>query len=209
MRVAFFLFLFVLVAQSSFVQRPMPKKIGDWYYYVDSQNKIIDKLGQWDTAGYFLSDFAAVWKDGQEIYLDKSGNSYPAVYNVKDLKPHITAINLKAKKLEKIPDEVFENEQLRVLILQKNSITEIPSDIGKLLNLEYLDLETNLLKNLPTEIGLLKNLYFLDLENNFLTNLPETITQLKNLKILNLYGNDLDKQSVRLLYFLDLDLLFY
>ena len=64
-----------------------------------------------------------------------------------------TQINLSRKGLTEIPDEVFENTDVRVLRLYGNNIDSIPERIGELVNLERLYLGKNDIKSLPKSIG--------------------------------------------------------
>ncbi|NEP52451.1 MAG: GTPase, partial [Moorea sp. SIO3C2] len=74
--------------------------------------------------------------------------------------------------LTKIPEEVFEIKQIKVLKLSHNEIKTIPDSIVNLSNLSELDLSFNKLTELPECIGNLSNLTTLDLSFNKLTKLP-------------------------------------
>jgi len=96
-------------------------------------------------------------------------------------------LNLSGCKLKEFPEFIFNFENLKTLILDKNDIDSIPSDIKKLVNLEFLSLENNYFNSLPSDINKLVNLNNLNLSNNKnLTTLPDTIGDLKNLELLNL-----------------------
>jgi predicted DNA-binding WGR domain protein/Leucine-rich repeat (LRR) protein len=98
-------------------------------------------------------------------------------------------LDLREKKLLKLPAALFELESLEVLDLSENDFTILPDDIGKLVNLRELNLGTTNIKQLPSSIGKLKNLEVLNLRYcRNLTSLPEAIGELSNLKQLNLHA---------------------
>ena len=69
-----------------------------------------------------------------------------------------TKLDLSRKKLDEIPEWIFEQTQVRELNLHRNRIKSIPSEIGNLVNLEKLTLSRNDIDSLPPEIGKLKKL---------------------------------------------------
>jgi Leucine-rich repeat (LRR) protein len=101
-------------------------------------------------------------------------------------------LNLKGKKLNEIPADVFTFHNLQVLNLSKNRIKEIPADIGKLKSLQELDLSHNDLTGLPPQIGDLLYLSRLKLNKNVITALPPEIGNLINLEVLEMWSNELD-----------------
>ena len=92
-------------------------------------------------------------------------------------------------KLTKIPEEVFELTNLRILMLNNNRISELPESLGNLTNLTRLDLRKNQISSLPESIGNLINLTDLILEFNQLSSVPESIGNLTNLTDLDLSDN--------------------
>jgi Leucine-rich repeat (LRR) protein len=104
----------------------------------------------------------------------------------------VIKLNLKGKKLNEIPPEIFTFQNLQVLILNKNNIKEIPADIGKLISLQELDLSNNDLSNVPPQIGELLHLSKLKLNKNKITSLPPEIGNLINLEVLEMWDNELD-----------------
>lgn len=96
------------------------------------------------------------------------------------------------EKLEEIPIEILELEDLRILYLQDNAIKSIPENIDRLKNLEYLDISSNQIEFIPESIGRLKNLKWLDLSSNKIEFIPENIGQLENLGLLNLELNQIE-----------------
>ncbi|NET83099.1 MAG: GTPase [Moorea sp. SIO1F2] len=97
----------------------------------------------------------------------------------------------RAQPLTKIPEEVFEIKQIKVLNLSHNKIEELPKYLGNLSNLTWLNLSHNQLSNLPESLGNLSNLTWLDLSGNQLTKLPESLGDISNLISLNLSRNKL------------------
>ncbi|NEP34707.1 COR domain-containing protein, partial [Moorena sp. SIO3B2] len=107
------------------------------------------------------------------------------------LKLFVNLVSDRSQPLTKIPEEVFELKQIKVLKLKYNKIDKIPEYIGNLFNLTHLYLSFNQLTNLPESIGNLSNLTHLYLSFNQLINLPESLGNLSNLTDLNLETNQL------------------
>ena len=99
-------------------------------------------------------------------YLDTLGNLYPLATNINQLDSQITALNLSSHNLNELSPTIFNQRELKILLLQANLLTNLNSDIGNLINLTKLDLEKNQLTKLPNEIIVLKNLKELNLRNN-------------------------------------------
>lgn len=102
-----------------------------------------------------------------------------------------TSVNLSKKGLKAIPEEVFENKNIKVLRLFGNEIDSISERIGELENLEKLYLGKNNLTTLPKSIGNLKNLKILSVQYNDITSLPNEIGEMTNLKQITLNQNSL------------------
>ena len=76
----------------------------------------------------------------------------------------LTKLCLVGCKIDKIPDCIYKNNQLRELTLNQNNISRISSKIKYLVNLREFYLSGNKnLKNLPTEINFLHKLKILHL----------------------------------------------
>ena len=67
-------------------------------------------------------------------------------------------LDLRRKRLSKVPDAVTELSELGVLLLNENNLTELPTSICKLKNLRSLNLDHNRVTHLPDDIGDLKEL---------------------------------------------------
>ena len=106
---------------------------------------------------------------------------------------NVYKLNLRKKKLKKIPYEVFSFTNLQTLNLSKNKITEIPGDIGKLASLEVLDISANDIDSLPDEIGNLVNIKKLILNQNIIPVLPSGIGKLTKMTLLDLWGNEIQE----------------
>ncbi|MFT5860802.1 MAG: Leucine-rich repeat (LRR) protein [Flavobacteriaceae bacterium] len=102
-----------------------------------------------------------------------------------------TRIDLSRKGLTRIPDEVFDQTETKVLRLFGNKIDSISDRIGELVNLEELFIGRNELTSLPAAIGQLKKLRVLYVENNRLESLPEEIGNLPLLEEVRLGQNQL------------------
>lgn len=129
-------------------------------------------------------------------------------------KPVDNKLDLSGQQLKKVPDYVFElnnleeldisNNQitgnlqaeignlknLKILKANNNLMTDIPAEIGQLLNLQVFNISQNFLAGVPKEIGRAQSLQTLDLSNNELTSLPYELGALKNLQTLNISANN-------------------
>jgi len=104
---------------------------------------------------------------------------------------NLTGLWLDNNRLSVLPKEIGQLQSLRDLNLQDNQLTALPKEIGQLRNLTNLLLDLNQLTTLPKEIGLAKNLTRLELSFNEITALPREIGQLQNLRELSLQRNQL------------------
>lgn len=99
------------------------------------------------------------------------------------------SLDLKEKKLLKLPAELFTIEDLEVLNLEENNFTDLPQEISRLKNLKELNLRKTGITSLPESIGELQNLESLNLNYcHSLRSLPKRIGDLKNLKRLSLWS---------------------
>lgn len=145
--------------------------------------------------------FAKVKKidaDGKLIdyLIDTSGNQFKVAYNVDDLQYDIVALDLRNIKLDSLPNKIFSQTQLRILLAAGNDtlskkILPFPKNLFYLKNLQTLALISFGITSLPTEIEKLTNLSSLILINNKnLSNLPPEIGSLTKLETLDLTYND-------------------
>ena len=105
----------------------------------------------------------------------------------------LTVLDLKGKRLSKIPDAVTELSEIEKLVLDRNMLIQLPTSISKLKNLTALTMDgpSNNLSELPAEIGDLRELRMLSVSNNQLVGLPISIQRLTKLEELHLDGNKL------------------
>ena len=68
------------------------------------------------------------------------------------------ALNLWRQELGEVPESVWRQTELRVLILADNGLTALPPRIGQLHQLSTLDLGHNALTSVPEELGKLTKL---------------------------------------------------
>ena len=78
-------------------------------------------------------------------------------------------LDLKGKRLSRVPDAVTKLSDLKKLVLDENNLIELPARISKLKNLIALKLDGNKLTKLPAEIGDLKELRLLSVLFNNLS----------------------------------------
>lgn len=97
----------------------------------------------------------------------------------------IVSLSFKGKRLNKIPDWVFECKNLEWLDFTENNITEIPKELYKLTKLKALGI-TDKLTNITPGISKLQNLQELYLANNKIKEIPNELFKLKQLEILEI-----------------------
>ena len=99
--------------------------------------------------------------------------------------------------LEKLPDEIYQLDCVRNIILSDNYFSDFPMGLAKFDNcLEYLDLSNNFIEEMPYNIEEFRNLKFLDLSNNNIMEINNKICELKNLQFLNLKGNRIPFEEI-------------
>jgi hypothetical protein len=130
--------------------------------------------------------------------IDTTGREYKVVKDISQLNSKVLALDLRNKYFKEMPKEVFQNKQLKILLLNKeemishnkeNLIKKLPNEIGELVNLTVLNLSGNELIQIPNDITKLVHLKILDLRKNNLTDLPSDITNLTELAYLDLSNN--------------------
>lgn len=88
----------------------------------------------------------------------------------------LTELWLYKNKLESIPSNISNLQELMQLSLDDNKLTSLPDVILELRKLEILDLSYNRLTSLP-ELGLLKELRLLKIDHNKITSLPTSLLE--------------------------------
>ncbi|KAG9248518.1 hypothetical protein BJ878DRAFT_547929, partial [Calycina marina] len=121
-------------------------------------------------------------------------NSNPVTkFEILNVAPGLTLLNLSNAKLAHIPDAAFDKmPNLIKLVLDNNHFVSLPSHIGKLRKLEFFSIAKNALNSLPIEIGCLTELKVLDIRQNNLKKLPMEIWWANKLETLNISSNVLD-----------------
>ena len=171
------------------------------YGFIDKQgNTVIDF--NYDEAFPFneRTGFSKVKQDRNYYLIDTTATKeYPLCEDLGRLNDRIWALDLSYRNLTEIPELVFDNKQLNILLLSYNSIKQIPSSISNLSqNLFFLDLSKNEIAALPLEIGDLLNLTHLNLWDNPLRSLPASIGKLANLEKVNIASDSLTSLPVEI-----------
>lgn len=112
--------------------------------------------------------------------------------NSKDIN-NVRHILLQGEGLAKIPNSLFEFEDLESLSLEFNQIKYIPEEFSTLKSLKTLNLAYNELTTFPESIIKLPSLEFLALDNNYITTLPESIRDFISLKELYIRMNNINR----------------
>lgn len=118
-----------------------------------------------------------------------------------------TVIDLSNNSLDKIPDYVFLEPNLDILILDNNEIQEIPKEIRELKRLSELSINHNRIQFISKEISALRNLETFSLANNGLSNIPDEIYSITSLKNLYIYENQIEKIDKRIKELVNLEIL--
>ncbi|MFZ4477223.1 MAG: hypothetical protein ACOYPR_18650, partial [Saprospiraceae bacterium] len=103
------------------------------YMDEDGRQKIAYKYkhaSTFDRNQGYRHGYAEVEFDGRSYLIDASGKEYRLAKSLADLDSSVTILDLSRMGLAKIPDEVWKNTQLRILILYGNEIDELPREIG-------------------------------------------------------------------------------
>jgi predicted DNA-binding WGR domain protein/Leucine-rich repeat (LRR) protein len=163
-------------------------------YYAEDLPNILTK-GIMDGDDFDAENFIARVKTGKSPF--KSGVKPSRILVENEIKKlakknktgeGLKELDLKEKKLLKLPNAIFELESLEHLKLEGNRFSVLPEALGKLHNLKELNLRATGVEKLPESIGLLKNLEVLNLNYcHNLKSLPEAIGDLTNLKKLTLW----------------------
>lgn len=147
------------------------------FYFLDKNGDPVTKLGKWEKAEQFdRRGFAKVENNALSYLLDTLGNAYRVAYEIQDLGPEVQALDLFAKRLGQIPEKVFQQSQLEILLVENNWLKSLPKGIGLFPNLTTLDLSSNQLIDLPMELYKLPKLTYMDLRDNPLVK-EETVRQ--------------------------------
>ncbi len=187
-----------------------------YFFVDNQGNEItkLGKWHKAETFNLTESIFADVHNEKNEKHLlDTAGNSYLLAESISELKAKdkkCTALKLKKAitvydpsskyqtlgeaPLETLSNEVFKNEnvnifeqtQLKVLIVNDHKISEIPNEIGNLVNLVHLDFSTNQLSNLPSSFENLSKLNYIDLGKNNFSKRPEVLEKFAKIPFLNI-----------------------
>ncbi|EAY31514.1 leucine-rich repeat domain-containing protein [Microscilla marina] len=105
----------------------------------------------------------------------------------------VKILDLTSQRIQKIPVEIFQFQNLEKLVLTNCRLKALPKGIAQLKKLQTLILAFNEITSLPKELGQLTQLQKLDLYQNKLTRLPSYISALKNLRDLNVGKNQLNE----------------
>lgn len=185
------------------------------YGYIDKEGNILIEYKYQDAQPFDKkTGLAKVKYENKDYLIDTKGREYLLAGKVTDITDLTEAIDLSGQNLTDIPTEVFENKQIKILLVSKNRLTKITERVGMLSNLIYLNVSSNSLKILPENIKKLKKLrrliaqdnqlkkvqgeidnlhelVELNFQNNQLKSLPNGIGKLKKIEKLNLNHNDI------------------
>ncbi len=162
------------------------------YGFINKEGEaLIDYEYDYATTFNDVDGYAWVQRNDTTFFLDTEGKEYPLAEAVDKLHSNITALDLHNQSLKSLPSAVFQNPDLKVLLLYQNQLAVLPAQLWELKALENLNLRANeSLKVLPPQIGALTNLRKLDLNGTSIERIPEQIGKLANLQTLDLSYNE-------------------
>ena len=117
---------------------------------------------------------------------------------IKDLKEHLTVLDLSNNKFQRIPPEINALVNLEQLILKRNKIRYLQFDFSQLSKLKIISLKGNMLEKFPRQILNLTNLQELSIAHNFITEIPDDIKKLTNLRVFFADSNKITKLPAEL-----------
>ncbi len=100
-------------------------------------------------------------------------------------------LNLSRKKLDSLPNNLFQLKNLEYLDLSKNRLDHIPKELKALQNLEHINLSKNNFTDFPKIITELSQLQEIIINNNKITSIPKQIKYLNSLVKLDMWSNEL------------------
>ena len=101
----------------------------------------------------------------------------------------VVALSFHRMKLDSLPHELAEFENLQYLIVSRNRLSALPTFLSEMQALTYLDLSLNRFKTLPAEVCSLTKLTDLILNRNSISTLPTCIGQVFHLRYIDLWDN--------------------
>ncbi len=165
------------------------------YFFIDNEGNELVKLGKWNDVnniGFAKSVFAVVENEKQEKYLlDTTGKKYLLAESFSELKAKdkkYTALKLTGDETTKnqvLPEDIFEQTQLKVLIINGYEISGISPKIGNLINLEHLDLSRNKIYDLPSSFAKLVKLNYINLAQNSFSHKPQVLEKFSKISFFN------------------------
>ena len=140
-----------------------------------------------------------------DFLVDSLGTKYRYTTDIQALTPEITALDLRNQHLAEIPEIVFTQKQLKILLLNHNQLQNFSPKLAQLSSLEILNVNHNqisLLENLQN----LKQLKSLEVAYNKVSKLSN-LEGLEHLRVLNVSNNQILKlenlENLKSLYSLD------
>jgi len=101
----------------------------------------------------------------------------------------VVAMSFHKMKLDSLPAELGQFQNLQYLIVGKNKLSNLPDFVAEFKDLIYIDLSQNRFKELPEEICTLTSLEKLILNRNGLSTLPECISSASAITYIDLWDN--------------------
>ncbi len=146
------------------------------YGFIDKNLKTKIAFKYTEALPFQYMGFAKVKRDNQYFLIDTLGSEYPLATELDQLSPEITALDLRLKRLARIPDAVKKSVHLKILLLGNNQLTSVVG-LENLTNLIELDLFNN---QLTSVAGLEKLTNLIELDLRYMKLPKKEITALRN-----------------------------
>jgi len=148
-----------------------------------------------------MSKVATNMKSVYELFIEETEKSAPDVDMLESLIGRlqqediykITNLNLRGKKLKKLPNNIGNLTNLQRFVCSFNEISEIPDNIGNLTNLQYFNCHRNKISKIPDTVGNLTNLQSFYCSSNKISEIPNSIGNLINLQAFHCYNNQISE----------------
>ncbi len=134
--------------------------------------------------------WAKVKRDSVAYLIDTTGTEYTLATDLNQLNTTITALDLRGKNLSEIPKDIFEQTQLKILLLSNNHLKKLEG-LEHLKALKTLEVSGNQISKLEG-LDKLASLQTLNISRNNISKL-EGLDKLTALKTLEISGNQISK----------------
>lgn len=132
------------------------------------------------------------------IKLFSNADTFYVSKKIKYLKK-LSEIIIENAILDSCPKILFQNPNLKTLVLNHTNTWYLPNNLSTAENLEVLAIENNPISSIPWNIYQLKKIRILSLRNTKISKLPDSISELRNLEYLDIRGTQISKEDFEII----------